>query len=332
MTLADWVPQLAGKRLLVVGDLCLDEYVVGRAERLSREAAVPVLSFKERFTIPGAAANPALVSAALGAKTTVVGVVGNDEAGDDLVRGLAARGVRLDGVLTDANRTTITKTRVLAEVSLRFPQQLVRIDRQERERLALRTRRELLRQLSANFADTDAVLLSDYKSGVVDESVVAAAVAWSHETGGLVTVDSQGDLRKFRGCTLIRCNQDEAEATLGKPLASEQAIERALNDLQRRLGAKYVVVTRGSAGMSFVDAEGAFASLPATNLQEVYDTTGAGDTVIAVLSLALATGAPLMEAAQLASIAAGIVVQRLGNAAPTPRELLAAIDQVQQHA
>jgi rfaE bifunctional protein kinase chain/domain len=220
VSLADWVPRLVGRRVVVVGDLCLDEYVVGRAERLSREAAVPVLSFRERFTMPGAAANPALVVAALGGRAAVVGVVGRDDAAEDLTQGLAARGVSIDGVVTDSTRTTITKTRILAELSLRFPQQLVRIDRQDRQRLAPRARRQLLSVLKANLADADALLISDYKSGVIDESVVATAVAWSENSGRLVTVDSQGDLRKFRGCRLVRCNQDEAEAALGKPLSN----------------------------------------------------------------------------------------------------------------
>ena len=331
MSLGDWVPRLAGRRITVVGDLCLDEYVVGRAERLSREAAVPVLAFRDRFTIPGAAANPALVIAALGGDARVVGVVGQDEARDDLINGLAARGVALDGIVTDPRRKTTTKTRVLAEVSLRFPQQVVRIDRQERQQLAPQVRRQLLTMLRASLADTEALLISDYKSGVVDESVVAEAVSWSQRTGSLVAVDSQGDLRKFRGCVLVRCNLEEAEATLRRPLPNEEAVGRALRDLQRRLNAQMVVVTRGSAGMSFIDSEGRVSSLSAANQQEVYDTTGAGDAVIGVLTLALTAGAPLIEAAQLASAAAGIVVQRLGNATPTPEELLSAVASLQDH-
>lgn len=323
--LASWVPQLAGRRVVVLGDLCLDEYLIGRADRLSREAPVPVLEFQQRFTVPGAAANPALNIAALGSQAVVIGVVGDDEAGLVLRESLAERGVDVGGIVVDATRPTTVKMRVLAELSLRFPQQMVRIDRQDRRPIGERTRRKLLAVLRDQVSQADALLLSDYRSGVVDAVLVREALRLSATNGCIVTADSQGELRKFRDLTLVRCNREEAEMALRRALRSEEALERALRELQRRLRAQGVVVTLGSEGMALVDERGAFERFPAANRSEVFDTTGAGDTVIAVLTLARAAGAPLRVAAQLANVAAGIVVRRLGNATPTAEEMLQAL-------
>jgi rfaE bifunctional protein kinase chain/domain len=323
--LLSWVPKLAGRRVLVIGDLCLDEYLIGRADRLSREAPVPVLEFQQRFTVPGAAANPALNIVALGSRAVVVGVVGDDEAGFMLRERLMERGVDVEGIVVDPTRPTTVKMRVLAELSLRFPQQIVRIDRQERRPLGQRTRRKLLAVLRDRAPEVDAVLFSDYRSGVVDALMVRETLRLSAAHGCLVTADSQGELRKFRDLMLVRCNREEAELALGRALRTEEALERALRELQRRLRAQGVVVTLGGDGMALVDAHGAFDCFPAANRSEVFDTTGAGDTVIAVLTLACAAGAPLREAAQLANVAAGIVVRRLGNATPTAEEMVQAL-------
>lgn len=324
--LAGWLPGLADRRVLVVGDVCLDEYIVGRAQRLSREAPVPVLEYQRRFIVPGAAANPALNVRSLGGLAAAVGVVGNDDEGRALVELLASSGLDTAGLVVDPSRTTTVKTRIMAEVSLRFPQQIARVDRQERRPLDRRIKRELLNRVAALVPTVDAVLISDYKSGVVDRALVQAICQVAQERRILVTVDSQGDVQKFRGATVVKCNREDAEAFLGRSLQTDEDVERAMSVLQRRLGTQAFIITRGRAGMSVAGGEGLCVHLPAANHSEVYDVTGAGDTVIAVLTMALAAGVPLVDAAHLANVAAGIVVRRLGNATATPEELARAIE------
>jgi len=320
------IPRLKGRRIVVVGDLFLDEYVVGRATRLSREAPIPVLELERRFYVPGGAANPAHNVVALGSQAEAVGVIGQDEAGKRLLASLAEAGIGARGVVTDPSRPTTTKTRIVAQGSLRFPQQLARIDHLDRSPVRGQVAEELLARLAELIPLADAVLLSDYKSGVIVPALVTRALAAARRQGKLITVDSQGELRKFRGFDLVKCNRAEAEAHLGLPLQSETDFEEATQRLLRETGARAVIITRGPEGMSVRGVEEGYFRLPAANLTEVFDVTGAGDTVIAMATLALVAGGGLREAALLANYAAGLVVRKLGNATPTPEELAWAIE------
>lgn len=319
--LIPWLAQLLGRRVLVMGDLCLDEYIIGRAQRLSREAPVPVLEFQHRFTVPGAAANPALNIQALGGLALMVGVVGDDEAGHQLRAGLAEKGIDVRGVVVDSSRESTVKTRLLAEGSLRFPQQVARIDRQDRRPLGSPITQAVLDRLRATLPEVDALLLSDYKAGVVALQMVEQALLLAGEREILVTVDSQGDLDKFKGVAVVKCNKEEAEQALHQPLEDEESFRRACRRLQERLGAGAVVITRGSDGFSLRDRHGQYLHVPAANRSEVFDVTGAGDTFIATLTLALAAQAPMADAAHLANVAAGLVVRKLGNATTTRQEM-----------
>ena len=322
-SLLDWAAAFAGKRIVVVGDLCLDEYIIGKAQRLSREAPVPVLEWQERLSIPGAACNPALNVQAVGGHASVCGVIGRDDTGSQLKWDLTAAGVDTAALVVDETRSTTLKTRVLA--SHLFPQQLVRIDRQDRSPLRPSVRSAIKDHLRAAVEHADGVLISDYRSGVVDGALVRYLLSLARPRGLPVCVDSQGDFTKFRGVTLFRCNREEAEGFLHRKLAALPATEAAALALQQRLGVGAVVITRGSEGMVVRDAGGDMQHIPASNPSEVYDVTGAGDTVIAILTLALTAGAPLSIAATLANLAAGEVVKRLGNATLTPEEFAAAI-------
>lgn len=313
----------AGRRIVVVGDVFYDEYIVGAALGLSREAPVPVLEFRRRFGLPGAAANPASNIAALGGRATIVGVIGADEAGQALRAALAERGIDASGLVVVPGRPTVTKTRIVAEDGTRARQQIVRIDLVDRRPLAGTVHEELCARLDAAAREADAILLSDYKCGVLDAPVVAAASALA-AAGRLVTVDSQGDLDKFRGCTIVKVNQHECERAVGRRLSDDAAFATAAVELRARTGARGVIITRGADGMTVLDGLTAL-HLPALSPTEVFDVTGAGDTVIAVLTLALASGATLGEAAQMANVAAGLVVRRFGNATVTAGELLAAM-------
>lgn len=319
------LPKLAGKRVMVIGDLCLDEYIIGKARRLSREAPVPVLEFQRRFTVPGEAANPTMNIKALGGAAFMVGVVGDDEAGANLRTSLAELGIDTQGVIVDPSRPTTVKTRVLAEGSLLFPQQLVRVDREERRPLDDSMSEKLTTHLRSIASEADALLLSDYKGGVVADPVVESALQWARTNRKIATVDSQGNLFKFRGFMVVKCNREEAENVLGRELTDDESFGQASCELQEKLSSEAMLITRGSDGMSLADSGGVCLHIRATNRSEVFDVTGAGDTVIATLTLAMAAGATIAQAAYLSNLAAGLVVRKLGNATTTVEELRNAI-------
>lgn len=325
-TLLEAVARLSGSSVLVLGDLFLDEYVVGRATRLSREAPVPVLEFERRFYVPGGAANPAHNISALGSSAYQIGVVGDDEPGHKLVDRLKQAGISTDGLVVDPTRPTTTKTRVVAEGTLVFPQQVARIDLMERRPLDPGVVSQIVANLGSAGPQAGALLLSDYKTGVVNEETIAAALHVSREHQTLTTVDSQGDLLKFKGFDIVKCNRREAEAIVGAGLQTDDDIERAGRSILSDLGASSMIITRGREGMSLITADGKGLHIPAANRTEVFDVTGAGDTVIAVVTLGLAAGLEITESTYLANFAAGLVVRRLGNATPTVEELAWAIE------
>jgi rfaE bifunctional protein kinase chain/domain len=328
--LIDSIGQLAGRRVLVIGDIFLDEYLIGQATRLSREAPVPVLEFSERRTLPGGAANPACNIAALRSQAVQVGVVGADEHGKELLIRMREAGIDVGGIVIDASRPTTVKTRIVAQGSLRFAQQLARLDRLDRRPLDYAIQDEVLARLADLAPAVDALLISDYRAGLVTSRLVAACRELAREHKLLLTVDTQGELEKYHGFDLLKCNHHEASAALGYPLETEEDFRTVTRRLLSKLEAGAIIITRGPQGMS-VRGENAdrgkvpYTHIMSANVSEVFDVTGAGDTVIAVATLGLAAGLNLLLAAQLANYAAGLVVRKLGNAAPTPEELAWAV-------
>lgn len=319
------VSRLAGHRIVVIGDLILDEYMVGRATRLSREAPVPVLEYVRSFTVLGGAANPAHNVVALGGQASVVGVVGDDAAGRRLLDQMAAAGLDVGGVVVDPTRCTTVKTRIVAEGALIFAQHLARMDRVDRRPVTgevLTTLQAHVKRLSEG---AHALLISDYGSGVVVPALVETARVVASARGILMTADSQGRLSAFRGFDLVKCNRAEAEAQLGASLSADADFEWAAGRLSSEIEAKALVITRGSDGMTVAARGRPILHLPAANRSEVFDVTGAGDTVIAVMTLALAAGLEVETAALLANRAAGLVVRRMGNVTVSPEELAAAL-------
>ncbi|MGE3913873.1 MAG: bifunctional heptose 7-phosphate kinase/heptose 1-phosphate adenyltransferase [Chloroflexota bacterium] len=322
-----------GQRILVIGDLVLDEYLLGKASRLSREAPVPVLELVERTWRPGAAANPAANVAALGGHAVMVGTLGDDAAGRQLRIELDRAGVDPAGLVQTPDRCTATKTRILATHASAHAQQVARIDDLPRGPVSATDEQHLVERIEALLPSSQAVLVSNYRGGVVTPAVVQSVVAMAQRHGIPTCVDTQGDLLAFRGFTLVKSNQPDAEAALREPLQEDADFQRAGSRLVSELGARHVVITRGGDGMSVVSAVGSGATetasthahLEPTNRTEVWDVTGAGDTVIAVLALGLAAGTDLIQAARLANAAAGLVVRRIGVATVTPDELLAAV-------
>lgn len=320
------VAGFGARRVLALGDMVADEYILGRPVRLSREAPLPVLEWVDRYVIPGGAANVARNARSLGARTAVAGVIGNDEPGRALGQRLIADGIDVDGLVEENDRPTSTKTRVIGGSSQVVSQQMARIDRVVRADVSARTRARLVEYLDSALPRGDGLIISDYENGVINEEIVAKAVPLARQHGLTIAVDAHGDLGRFRGITVATPNQDEAALVLGRDLRGDDELARAGRDLAKLMDARGVVITRGSEGMTVVEAEGGCHHLTAASPTEVRDVTGAGDTVAATVILALASGSSLLEAACLGNLAAGIVVRRLGAATVTADELRAAID------
>ena len=312
------VSRFAGRSVLVLGDLMLDHFVVGRVTRISPEAPVPVVRFERDEYRLGGAANVAANLVALGARVSAVGAVGADAAAGRLREGLARAGIGVDGVATDPARPTTTKTRVVTERN----QQVSRIDYESDRDLAPEIEARLAAALQAATASADAVVVSDYLKGTVTRGLAARAIALARARGVPVVVDPKvPHVDWYRGATLVTPNHHEAEAVTLLPIRTPDEARDAARAFRTRAGCGAVLVTRGEHGMWLLDADGAEHDLPAA-AREVSDVTGAGDTVTAAIALGLAAGASLLDAATLANHAAGIVVAKFGPATVTPDELL----------
>jgi rfaE bifunctional protein kinase chain/domain len=314
--------RVGGGRVLVVGDLYLDHYIFGQPSRISREAPIMVLDEARREDRLGGGAAPALALRALGCEVALAGVVGDDVEGQRVRDLLDEAGIAAEGVIADPSRPTTTKTRVVAEGFLLFPQQLVRLDRQQRAAMPSLVEDALCAGMAA--ADYDAILVSDYRSGVVTAGLVRAIQTARVVRRTLATVDSQGELEKFAGFDLIKCNQGEAERVLGQPLGDRDQRAAALGALRVGLGGGALVVTRGGDGAALATPAG-YAEVAAVNRSEIFDVTGAGDTVVAVMTAALLASVDVTAAAQLAQAAAGVVVRKGGNAQATRAEIALAL-------
>jgi rfaE bifunctional protein kinase chain/domain len=329
MSLLKWIPKLAGQRVLVVGDAILDEYLIGRATRLSREAPIPVLEFEARKLIPGGAANPAANVTALGSTAVQIGVIGSDGEGTALQEILQARGIDTAALIVDSTRPTTVKTRVMAYMGLRSPQQVARLDRLAREPLSPAIARQVRGFVEERLLSANAVLISDYHNGLVTPVLVETirTLASEYEPSPLLTADAQGEFEKYTSLAVVKCNADEARTFLRRELATDADFATAALELCQILQlTRCMVITRGASGATLATSDGKIVHSPAPKINDVYDTVGAGDTTIAVLTLALAAGASPEDATMLANYASGLVVQRVGNYAPTADELRQAIE------
>lgn len=318
------VPQLRGKRILVVGDMLLDEYVFGTVARVSREAPIPVLEHQRENAQPGGGAFPALAVRAMGGASVMVGCVGADETGASLRTALAAADVGVSDVMIAPDRVTTRKTRFLAEGFFRFPQQIARVDRGTRALLDPTTESRIVAAIT-EATDVDAILVSDYTYGTITQAVAVAVRDVGQRLNVVTAVDSQGSLDPYRGYTLVRDNRADASAYLREPLDTTERVLHALPEMRARLDAGNIVVSLAADGLAYLDALGMQGHIPADRV-DVYDVTGAGDTLIVVLTLALAAGLSLEVAAHLGNLAAGVAVRKLGNATVSAAELERAID------
>ncbi len=311
--------RFSGVRVLVLGDLMLDHYIWGSAGRISPEAPVPVVRLRERSDRLGGAGNVARNVASMGGRAAIAAVVGGDAAGERLRRMLADHGVEEGGLVVDADRPTSVKTRVMAG-----HHQVARYDEESTHDLDGEARAGLLDWVLGRIAETDALIIADYGKGVICAEVLREAAAAALAAGKIVAVDpKESHFALYRGVTLMTPNQAEAEGATGQAL-TEDNIHEAGERLRRSLDMRALVITRGEKGMTVFEEGAPVLDIPAVTRQ-VYDVTGAGDTVVAALALALTAGAALPDAARLANAAAGVVVGELGTAAPSVERLRAAL-------
>jgi rfaE bifunctional protein kinase chain/domain len=322
------IDRFARCRIAVIGDFVADEFVYGRVARISREAPVLILEYDKTDTVPGGAGNAANNVAALGGRTRAVGLLGDDATGARLRAALHAR---VDGrALTRVRgRETPTKTRVLAGGIHSAKQQIVRMDRGTRRRATTEERRRFEQAALAAVASVDGVLVSDYGGGLVTPRLAAAIKRAARTRRGdrpPILVDSRYDLARYRGLTASTPNEAEAEALVGEPIGDDvRALERAGRRLLDETAMGAVLITRGSRGMALFEPGAATRHIPIFGSDEIADVTGAGDTVIATMTLALAAGATAFEAAQLANVAGGLVVMKRGTATVSAAELRGAL-------
>lgn len=323
--LASLVGEFAKRRVVVVGDLIADQFLYGEITRVSREAPVFILRHEHTETVPGGAANCALNLATLGARVSLVGVVGADETGRALLESLQDAGVDCGGVVQIASARTTTKVRILAGQSHSTRQQVIRVDYEGAPLTDEVTRSRLLASLRETVHSSDAAVISDYNYGVAGDDTAEILRSESVKLGFPVLVDSRFRLTEFSRFTSATPNEDEVEQLAGRRLADRPALERAAEELRAQLGYASLLVTRGKHGMLLVEEGKEPVHLEAVSASDAVDVTGAGDTVIATYALALASGASASDAARLANHAGGIVVMKRGTASVAVAELLASV-------
>jgi rfaE bifunctional protein kinase chain/domain len=307
-------------RIVIIGDSIADQFIYGAIDRVSREAPVFILQHEHTETVPGGAANCALNLASLGAQVSLVSVAGDDAAGRTLVEKLSAAGVDCSGLLTSPQLQTTTKVRILAGQLHSTRQQVIRIDYQGEPLRAAELRAQLKDSVLKQIPAANAVIISDYNYGVADANIVSATRDAAQGNIPLLA-DSRFRLAEFAGFTSATPNQDEVEQLLGKKFTQLAELATAGEELRERLGYRALLVTRGSNGLSLFEDGLPAVHLDAVGSHEPVDVTGAGDTVMAAYSLALACGASFPDAARLANYAGGLVVMKRGTAAVTNEEL-----------
>jgi rfaE bifunctional protein kinase chain/domain len=304
-------------RVLVVGDVMVDHYVWGSVSRISPEAPVPVVNVTRESVLLGAAANVVNNIHALGGKVSVCGVIGEDDAGRQLQQMLGNRGIPTEGLIVEPERRTTIKTRVIAH-----HQQVVRFDRENKEGISRETRRRIFSHLVEHVkSGLDAIVVSDYCKGVVTKELVRDIVSLARKHGIIVSVDPKiAHFGIYNGVTILTPNTKEASLGSHIEIDDDASLLKAGQTLLRKLSSNALLITRGEHGMSLFERSGRITHIP-TDARDVFDVTGAGDTVISTLTLAMAAGASMINAARIANFAAGIVVGIVGTATVSPVQL-----------
>lgn len=314
------IDQFPHRKVLVIGDLMLDHYVWGTVNRISPEAPVPVVNVTSESIMLGGAANVLHNIIALGGRGAVCGVVGGDDAGRRVLEGLAALGADTRGIAVEGNRPTTRKTRIIAH-----NQQVVRFDQESKKSISAKTQGKIIDYLKEQSGELGAIVLSDYAKGVIGERLMEEILAAAGPGRFPIVVDPKiQNMSLYRGVTVVTPNHLEASQASGIPIEDETSLVQAGENILERLSCRAVLITRGEQGMSLFEAGGRITHVP-TVAKQVYDVTGAGDTVVGTLALALASGADLADASRVANHAAGIVVGMVGTATASRAALVEAL-------
>lgn len=310
------IARFAGKKILLVGDVMLDEYIWGIVSRNSPEAPISVVEVKQVSYAPGGVANVAVNITSLNGVVYLAGVIGSDEEAEKLKTLLSNSGVKVDGLKVDVERPTTLKTRVMAH-----NQQVVRVDREVRKHITESIRQKLLAYILNKIADVDVLIISDYAKGVIVEPLLQRVIYAAKLYEKPVVVDPKGrDFLKYKGATIITPNLREAANAGNGDIIDEASLTQVGQKLLHETKCEAILITLGEKGMSLFESKGVMTHIPAL-AKQVYDVTGAGDTVVAIMALALATGAELIDCIRIANYAASIVVNKLGTNVVTIEEL-----------
>jgi D-beta-D-heptose 7-phosphate kinase/D-beta-D-heptose 1-phosphate adenosyltransferase len=317
MKILELISLFKKQTILVVGDTMIDNFIWGKVKRISPEAPVPVLEVTKETKALGGAANVASNITALGGKAFVVGSIGNDDSGKVLMEMLLEKDINSKYLVYNPYRPTITKTRIIAS-----GQQIVRVDKEVRGAFERSSELKIIKNIEEIMPKTSAVVISDYGKGVVSLSVLKKTIALAKKYKIPITVDPKVEhFKKYKKVTTITPNEKEAVEGMGeKNIVSDKDIAILGKKILKILGSDSVIITRGEKGMVLIEPNDKITSIP-TRAKEVYDVTGAGDTVISTITLALAAGADLLSAAEVANFAAGVVVGKLGTATTNLQEL-----------
>ena len=318
--------KMHGKKVLVIGDIVADVYVDGRISRISREAPVLILEKAGEKVVAGGAANVIANAATLGAEVFAVGVIGDDDHAESLRKIFKELDVHIEGLVRDKSRPTISKTRIIAGGRATVSQQIVRIDSESKEPLSKKVEAELIAKIDKILPKVDGVIMSDYGSGTITANArkLITRYAGKHKLPSIV--DSRYNIGDFEGVGFIKQNDSELGAFVGHPLNDVTDLIDAGAKILAKLNVNGVLITRGEMGMTLFERNGAAHHIPVSDMSEVYDVSGAGDTCVAAFLLALTAGAQPSVAAKISNYAAGLAVRKMGTSTVSATELVAALE------
>lgn len=317
------IKNFTGKKILVVGDLMLDEYLVGKTTRLSPEAPVPIVEIEKINYVPGGAANAANNVKSLGDETILVGIIGNDQNGQTLIKLLKKQGIKTTGVFRDPERPTTLKSRIVSQ-----GQQVVRVDKESHKPISNKVEKKILNFIKEKIHDVDIILISDYAKGVVTPILSQTIIKLANKIGKRVLIDPKGeDFSKYQGCFMITPNLNELETVLKIQAKNTKDLSQFTKMLLANIGSEAILTTLGANGMVLTEKSGKHTAIPAIDVK-VVDISGAGDTAIATFALSLTAGANLYEAMLISTYASSVTISKMGTATVSRSELIKAIKEV----
>ncbi|MDH3974500.1 MAG: bifunctional ADP-heptose synthase [Deltaproteobacteria bacterium] len=325
MDLIDIIKNFKGKKIGVIGDFVADEYIFGMTSRVSREAPVLILKHDSSKVVLGGAANTVNNIHTMGGDVVPMGVLGNDDTGNQILSILKEKGIDTSGLIIDETRHTNTKTRIMAGGLHTVKQQMIRIDKEDGCPVSEKTEKGLLDNLVKGLSHLDALIVSDYGCGAITEGIIEKINELGRESEKIINVDTRSNIKKFSSVTIVTPNEPEAEEAVGFEIDSDEDVTCAGQKLLDLGCSENLLITRGKKGMVLFEGDPDARFIPVFGSDEVADVTGAGDTVISALTMALAAGAGFYDAARISNYAGGIVVMKSGTATVTDSELENAI-------